>query len=68
MVPIETLVTIGTITLAAGDIPPRVIKEFYTQVLGMRFVGADGLRLRFRHQQREVVLDRECVDHAAREL
>jgi catechol-2,3-dioxygenase len=59
MVPVETLITIGKISLHAGDVPNRVLKTFYTQVLGLTFVGGDENGLRFRHHQREVELLRE---------
>jgi hypothetical protein len=59
MVPVETLVTIGKITLSAGDVPAGVLRNFYTQVLGLVFVGSGEGGLRFRHHQREIELSRE---------
>ncbi len=41
MVPIDTLVTVGKITLAAGDIPRGILKQFYTHTLGLTFVDAN---------------------------
>jgi catechol-2,3-dioxygenase len=66
MVPVETLVTVGQITLTAGDAPRGLLKEFYTRILGLTFVEATQDFLRFRHHQREVVLtlDREAPGRA----
>ncbi len=58
MVPVETLVTVGRVTLAAGDVARGVLKKFYTEVLGLTFVEWTEEAVRFRHQQREVVLER----------
>ncbi|MGN6367339.1 MAG: VOC family protein [Phycisphaerae bacterium] len=60
MVPVEMLVAVGEVTLAAGDVPRGVLREFYEKFLGLVFVAGeveDG-GVRFRHQQQRIHLDR----------
>jgi len=57
-VPVEMLVAVGEVTLAAGDVPRGALKEFYGKILGLTFVSADEECVRFRHLQQRIVLER----------
>lgn len=57
-VPVETLLAINDVTLTAGDIPPGILREFYSRLLGLTFLDADVDTLRFTHDQRIIRLDR----------
>ena len=58
MVPVEMLVAVGEVTLAAGDVPRGVLREFYEKFLGLVFVAGDGEEIRFRHHQQRILLER----------
>ena len=57
-IPVETLLSVESVTLGAGDVPWGILREFYRRVLGLKVVGEDGERLRMRHVNRGVVLER----------
>jgi predicted enzyme related to lactoylglutathione lyase len=54
----EALLAIAEVRLAAGDVPPRILRQFYEHVLGLTFVAGDGEGLRFTHNRRQVILAR----------
>ena len=56
----EALAAIGQVTLAAGDVPPRILREFYQQVLGVSFRSADVDTLVFEYHRRVIVLQRQA--------
>src|SRR5436309_2967828 len=61
MVPVEMLVAVGDVTLAARDVPRGVLREFYEKFLGLVFVaGTEGEVdvIRFRHHQQRIALER----------
>jgi hypothetical protein len=64
VVPVEALLAIAEVRLAAADVPPRILRQFYEHVLGLRFVAADVDALRFAYQQRSVVLLRGAAEGA----
>ena len=59
-VPVEALLAVAEVRLAAGDVPPKILRQFYEGVLGLVFLDADGGGLRFSHQRRTIVLAREA--------
>jgi hypothetical protein len=59
VVPIDALLAVETVTLAAADVPRGVLREFYTVLLGLAFVEADQRTVRFVHQNRHIHLDRD---------
>jgi hypothetical protein len=58
LVPVEALLAVGEVTLAAGAVPRGVLREFYVHVLGLTFVWADGDVIQFSHDRRQIRLDR----------
>ena len=58
MVPVEMLVAVGEVTLAAGDVPRGVLRVFYEKILGLVFVSAEEEGVRFRHLQQRIFLER----------
>ncbi len=58
MVPVEMLVAVGEVTLAAGDVPRGVLREFYEKFLGLVFVSGEEEGVRFRHLQQRIFLER----------
>lgn len=59
--PAETIVAVNTVILAAGDIPPRILRRFYEKVLGLDFILSDDPdTLRFKHLRREILLSRQA--------
>ena len=58
VVPVEALLAVAEVHLAAGDVPPKILRQFYEGVLGLIFLEADGEALRFTHQRRRIVLTR----------
>lgn len=56
----EALAAVGQVTLTAGDIPPRVLRQFYEHVLGVKFVEADIDGLRFEYHRRQIALLRQA--------
>jgi len=59
LVPVETLVAVGVVVLKAGEVPREKLREFYERVIGLQYLDADASAIRFRYQQREVILDRK---------
>lgn len=57
-VPAELLLAVAEVTLAAGDVPRRPLRDFYEKILGLTFVAADENVIRFRHHQQRIVLER----------
>jgi hypothetical protein len=64
VVPVEALLAVAQVRLAAADIPPRILRQFYEHILGLKFVSADVDGLCFAHQQRSVVLWRGVAEGA----
>jgi len=58
--PVEALLAVAEVRLSAGDIPPKLLRQFYEGLLGLQFVDADGGALRFSHQRRTIVLARDA--------
>jgi hypothetical protein len=64
VVPIEALLAIETVTLAASDVPRGTLREFYTTLRGLTYSpellqeGSPDV-VRFTHQRRSIVLERE---------
>ena len=57
--PVEALLAVAEVRLSGGDIPPKMLRQFYEGVLGLRFLDADGDGQRFSHQRRTIVLTRD---------
>jgi hypothetical protein len=57
-VPAELLLAVGEVTLAAGNVSRRALRDFYEKMLGLTFVAADENVVRFRHHQQRIVLER----------
>jgi catechol 2,3-dioxygenase-like lactoylglutathione lyase family enzyme len=56
LVSVASLLAIAEVHLAAADIPPRLLRNFYEGVLGLKFVSAEADALHYVHQQRQVVV------------
>jgi len=56
----EALAAVAQVTLAAGDIPPRVLRHFYERILGVKFLEADIDGLRFEYHRRQIALLRQA--------
>ncbi|HVT83182.1 MAG TPA: VOC family protein [Phycisphaerae bacterium] len=59
---VEALAAIAQVRLMAGDVPRGLLRAFYEGVIGMRLVPQDGADVLFRHQRREVLLERERTE------
>jgi hypothetical protein len=57
-VSVAALLAIDEVRLAAGDVPPRMLRQFFEGVLGLKFVEADIDALHFAYQRRRVVVAR----------
>ena len=58
LIPVEALVAIAQVRLAAGDVPPGILRQFYERVLSLRFISGDGDGLLFSHARRQILLER----------
>ena len=58
VVAVAALLAIDEVRLSAGDIPPRILRQFYEGVLGLKFVEADIEALHFAYQRRRVLVAR----------
>jgi hypothetical protein len=59
LVPVDALVAVADVRLAASDVPAKVLRHFYEAVIGLKFVEADGERLVFTQHRRRILLERE---------
>jgi hypothetical protein len=57
-VPVEALVAVSQVRLAASDVPPGILRQFYERVLGLKYLSGDGDGLLFAHGRRQVLLER----------
>ena len=58
VVPVDSLMAVGDVTLAASDIPRGILRQFYGGILGLTFVDAEVEFLRFTQNNRMIRLDR----------
>jgi catechol-2,3-dioxygenase len=61
-VPVEALLAINDVTLAAGDTARGIFKDFYTRLFGLTFVEADAEVITFTQNRRTITLDRNHPD------
>jgi catechol 2,3-dioxygenase-like lactoylglutathione lyase family enzyme len=57
-IPVDAVAAVERVTLAAGDIPPGILKAFYGRLLGLRFISGDENGLIFSHARRQILLER----------
>lgn len=58
VVPVDSLMAVGDVTLAASDVPRGILRQFYGSILGLTFVDAEIEFLQFTQNNRMIRLDR----------
>ncbi len=56
VVSVEALIAVAQVRLLAGDAPPRILRQFYEGVLGLKFLETDAEGMHFAQQRRRILL------------
>jgi len=62
VVPVDSVLAVGDVTLAAADVPRGILRQFYGEFLGLTFVDAEVEVVRFTQNNRMIRLDRNHAE------
>ena len=61
-VPIDSLIAVGTVHLAARDTPRALLRQFYEGIAGLTYIPSESQDIHFRQRQRRIVLEHDRTD------